>query len=111
MKYHKIKNVPLETCTCEQKIAYNLAFSHYTIYIKSYNNAPFAFQKSTIIHRAVNDMIKHYKNSYDYVEGKYNIDAIFCALNAGLENYFNTKYKILSSYEDIGKIFPANYLK
>lgn len=27
VKYHKIRNVPLEVCSAEQKIAYNLAFN------------------------------------------------------------------------------------
>ena len=27
MKYHKIRNIDIKTCTAEQKIAYNMAFS------------------------------------------------------------------------------------
>jgi hypothetical protein len=44
------------------------------------------------------------------VKSKFDIDAIFCCLNAGLENYLNSKYHIIASYEEIGKIFPALYL-
>ena len=36
MKYHKIKNIPLEVCTAEQKIAYNLASSYADLFIKQY---------------------------------------------------------------------------
>ena len=105
MKYHKIKNIPLTICTAEQKIAYNLACSNYRNYIDTYNKMPMQFQKDAIIHRAINDMIKLYGNN-----NKYNIDAIASCLRAGFENYINGKYHILSSYEDIGRMFPAYYL-
>ena len=50
-------------------------------------------------------------HTFDYRETwkKYDIDAIQAALNAGMENYFNG-CSILSSYEEIGKTFPALYL-
>lgn len=110
MKYHKINNIPLETCTAEQKIAYNLAFAHYDLFLKEYNRMPTGHARAEVIHHAARKMIEWYKGGYSYTN-KYNIDLIFSALLAGLENYFNTKYKILSSYKEIGKIFPANYLK
>lgn len=37
-------------------------------------------------------------------------DAIFSALLAGLYNYLSN-FHIFSSYEDIGRAFPAHYLK
>ena len=43
-------------------------------------------------------------------KGKYDIDGIFSALNAGLEDYFNAKYHILTTHEEVGKMFPALYL-
>ena len=109
MKYHKIKNIPLEVCTAEQKIAYNLASSYSDLFVKKYHNMPCQFQKSELIHNAVCKMLEWYQSSYNF-SNKYNIDAIFSALNAGLENYFNAKHSILSSYVEIGKMFPAHYL-
>ena len=109
LKYHKIKNVPLEVCTAEQKIAYNLAHSNIYIIKESYDRCTTGIQKSDIVSEAVNMCITNWKNSYSY-QSKYNIDAIFSALMAGMEGYMNTKYHILQSYEEIGKMFPANYL-
>lgn len=109
LKYHKIRNVPLEVCTAEQKIAYNLAWSNIDIIKKSYDRCMTGTQKSDVVLEAVNMCIRHWKNSYSH-ENKYNIDAIFSALMAGMEKYINTKYHILLSYDEIGKMFPANYL-
>lgn len=108
MKYHKIRNISMNICTCEQKIAYNLAFSHAHIFKNEYNRMPMQFQKSNVIHEAVKFCMKQW--SYNEKTSKYNIDAIFCALNAGLENYFKNNCPILASYEDIGNAFPARYL-
>lgn len=111
MKYHKIKNVPLDVCTAEQKIAYNLAFSNYALFEKQYHALPMHFQKRDLISYAVHKMIDMYKCGYHYIDGKYNIDAIFSALNAGFENYLCADYHILTNYKDIGNMFPANYLE
>lgn len=112
LKYHKIKNIPLEVCTAEQKIAYNLAFSNISIIEKTYNKCMTGIQKSSVVSEAVNLCMNQWANSYDYEsrQKKYNIDAIFSALMAGMERYINEKYHILNSYEEIGKMFPANYL-
>lgn len=99
----------METCTAEQKIAYNLAFSHGEYYRKAYKRMPMQFQKSEIITTAAREMISLYRAGYTYVPGKYNEDMIFSALVSGLENYFNGA-PILSSYDQIGRTFPANYL-
>lgn len=96
MKYHKIRNVPMNVCTAEQKIAYNIAFAHYEIAGTYHSYA-----------EAAQNFVSWCKDSIK----NYDIDAVFCALNAGLENYCKAKYRILSSYEEIGRMFPANYLK
>ena len=108
MKYHKIKNVPLNICTAEQKIAYNLAFSNVHIFKKAYDLSPMQFQKSEVIHDAVNFCLRMW--SYNKNVSKYDIDAIFCALNAGIEEYIKKGCPILASYEDISKMFKAYYL-
>ena len=104
MTYHKIKNIPLTECTAEQKIAYNLAFMYYD------NRLPMQLQKSELVYTSIREMLDLYRMGRDYKAGKYNEDAIFCALNSGFENYLKAKYHILSSYKEIGEMFPANYL-
>ena len=109
MKYHKICNIPMNICTCEQKIAYNLAFAHAHIFRKAYNLSPMQFQKCEVIHEAVEFCMKMW--GYNDKAYKYDTDAIFCALNAGIENYIANNCPILASYENIGEMFPAYYLK
>ncbi len=108
MKYHKIKNVSLNVCTAEQKIAYNLAFSHAHIFKKAYNLSPMQFQKNEVVHEAVQFCMKMW--GYNEKADKYNADAIFCALNAGIEDYIKNNCPILASYEKISETFTANYL-
>ena len=106
MTYHKIKNIPLSVCTAEQKIAYNLSFMYYDTVIKEYNQLPMQFQKTELINKSIQKIMELYRSN----KTKYDEDAIFSALNAGLENYINLKYHVLMSYKEIGEAFPANYL-
>lgn len=115
MKYHKIRNIPLNVCTAEAKIAYNLAFAYATEYRNTYKKCAASVSGiaiSDFIHEAVNWCMKMWKdgNPYQTTPNKYDIDLIFCCLNAGMENYFKGDYAILSSYEEIGRTFPSRYL-
>lgn len=111
MKYHKIQNVEKSVCTAEQKIAYNIAFrlhiSHGDDFkkINDINHGAAVAWSATLAREGMNT----YRASYAYNPQKYDDDAIFSALLAGLYNYLSD-FHILSSYEDIGRIFPAHYL-
>ena len=107
MKYHKIRNVPLAVCTAEQMQAYNFSCLYYDEIKKAYNKCTCNFQKADVIREGVKYIMNRLSEN---VKSKFDIDAIFCCLNAGLENYLNSKYHIIASYEEIGKIFPALYL-
>lgn len=104
MKFHKIRNVPIEVCTAEAKIAYNYAFNYLDIIQNAYNKCTCNFQKKDVILEGVKLIME---NLSENAKNRYDIDAIFCCLNAGLEGYINEKYHILSSYEEIGKIFKS----
>lgn len=110
MKYHNIPGIKKTVCTAEQKIAYNLAFRAYIRYgdaWKAQGENITAAEKS----RAAHEIIKNEMREYGYTDtGKYNVDAIFAALNAGLEKYLDNPF-IASSYEKIGAAFPAFYLE
>ena len=111
MKYHKIRNVNLNVCTCEQKIAYDLAFRAHISFQDKFNDA---IKISNIcafnLVMEIRDFeLRNYRNAYGYNPGKYDEDAIFSALNAGLMNYLKNPF-IAWEYEQIGKAFPANYL-
>ena len=115
MKYHKIRNVPLEVCTAEAKIAYNLASTYATEYRNAYKKNTSNISRiavSDLVSETVNWCIKMWKDGepHQTTPDKYDIDAIFCCLNAGMENYFKSDYTILSDYKEIGKIFPSLYL-
>ncbi|MGN0595002.1 MAG: hypothetical protein ACI4I6_07580 [Hominimerdicola sp.] len=106
MKCHKIRNVPLEACTVEQKIAYNLALCWRDIILKEYNNALTPSKKTEVISLYVNKLMHNYTLGYDYIPGEYNEDAIRSALCAGLEGFINTRYYIFVSYKEIEELFP-----
>lgn len=108
MKYHKIRNVPIDVCTAEQKIAYNLAFANtYELSIE-YHAAQSGIIRAEIVRDAVNCCMTCW--SYGPCNnGRYNTDAIFCALNAGIEKYLQ-KREIFTDYKQVGEAFPAYYL-
>ena len=112
MKYHKIANVDKSVCTCEQKIAYNIAFRLHISYADQFSEVnainPGAARSNCA--DLAREGLKWYKMSYSYKPGKYDEDAIFSALLAGLYDYLSN-FHIFSSYEDIGRAFPAHYLK
>lgn len=112
MNYHKIKNVDMSVCTCEQKIAYNYATTYAIKYRDTWRNTAskyFEFQRSDFIHDAVQWCMKLLMNNSEIMK-KYDVDAIQATLNTGMRNYFESDRTILSSYEDIGRMFPADYL-
>lgn len=111
MKYHKIPNVEKTVCTAEQKIAYNLASNIPFNLVEEWKNSfesGFEVNKAATIAKIIKWLLTFYN------DGRYDKDAIFCCLNAGLQSYLeNSKSKtgrILTSYEEVGKAFPALYL-
>lgn len=113
MKYHKIRNVPLGVCTAEAKIAYNVAFLHLADYRTAWKKQAAkccGIAKADFIAEAKNWAMSFILNDREICQ-RYNIDAIDCCLRAGIEDYFNADYAILTSYAEIGKIFKSYYLK
>lgn len=109
MKYHKIRGVAMETCSAEQKAAYNLAFrlhiSHGEKYKKIAASCP-RFVLAEAEDQLLTDAVKQWKRDGD---PRLDIDAVFSALRAGLHNYLLRPF-IASDYEKIGKAFPAKYM-
>ena len=108
MQYHNISGIKKAVCTAEQKIAYNLAQSHKEFITNAYNASVLGCDKNHVIRKSCYDLVNLFKRNYP--DSKYDIDAIFCCLGAGLEEYIKNGSKILWSYEEIGKAFPAYYL-
>ena len=110
MKYHKIRNIPLDVCTAEQKIAYNIAFRAHISFQDKFDEARKKSQicVSEIVDKIISAEMKCWK--LDHGKSAYNIDAIFSALRAGLEKYLENPF-IASDYGKIGKAFPAHYLE
>lgn len=106
MTYHKIRNVEKSVCTSEQKIAYNCAFRIWINYGDRITSLPTVVAQD----EAEKWAIKIYIDDLIRQGCRYNIDAVFCALNAGLHDYLFGDYHIISSYTDVGRAFPANYL-
>lgn len=110
MKHHKIRGVDLNVCTAEQKIAYNLAFRAHITFEETYKKAfaVSAICASEVLEQILDFEMSSFRASYSYT-GKYNEDAIKSALRAGLSDYL-LHFHLYSTYEEIGKAFPAYYL-
>lgn len=103
MKLHKIRNVPLDVCCAEQKIAYNMAFCIHINRGEEY----LALQdskKPAAIERMIKEALADYRNAYTYLPGKYNEDAIAKALRNGLASYLETFF-IATDFQRIGAVF------
>lgn len=98
MKFHKIRGIEKSVCTAEQKIAYNYAFSDYEWVMRS----------NMELWQYLDNVTNRIKNN-ETIMKKYDIDAIIHCLRQGFINYCKEKYHILSSYEEIGKMFPPLY--
>lgn len=108
MKYHKIRNVSKEVCTAEQKIAYNLARARYSVHKKEFDRVNTANPGA-----ARNDcerLVCLWMDIYTYGDKvRYDVDAIACALRSGIYDFMCNPF-IATSYEQVGRAFPANYL-
>ena len=89
MKKHKIRNVNIEICCCEQKIAYNYLFSYITCEMSEMDIR----WVKTIVYKDIyaREDMKRYWREY--------IFALFCD---NLQKYIDNKTPIFSSYEQIG---------
>ena len=108
MQYHKIRGIPLDVCTAEQKIAYNLAFNAHIGIGDKYRQARkiSAICADELLHDRLQIEWNEWKRQSN---GKYNDDAIYSCLLAGLAEYLMNPF-IATDYESIGKAFPAHYL-
>ncbi len=97
MNFHKIRNIDKSVCTAEQKIAYNYALSDYLWVMKSDLELYEYLQN-------VSERIKNDRNMF-----KYDINAIIHCLRNGFIDYCKMKYHIVTSYEEIGRIFYSMY--
>ena len=84
------------------KNCYNIAFRIYINHETEYKKIPTESARA----EAREKLTRLYLKSID--GKKYNIDAIFTALNAGLEKYLNKNF-IACNYEEVGEAFPINY--
>ena len=98
MKFHKIRGIEKSVCTAEQKIAYNYASADRDWILRS--NMELWQYLDDVAARAQ-------KNAA--ISKKYDIDAIIHCLRQGLVNYLGAKYHILTSYKEIGDMFPSLY--
>lgn len=109
MKYHKIRNVEKTVCAAEQMIAYNIAFRQHISYQSDFDqvNACDPEAAASYCEKLVNNGLARFRMAPDYKPGKFDEEAISYSLNAGLYGYLLKPF-IASSYETIGKAFPAS---
>lgn len=106
IKCRKINGVNKNVCTCEQKIAYNYAFSWRDTYKRKSAECFTAIQKDEVFHDIIDFVIRDVTQRPDMK--KYNVDAIIIAFTQGFMNYVDNFF-IASDYEKIGKVFCIPY--
>lgn len=107
MKVRKIRNVPKDECVAEQKIAYNIAFRIHINHGNQIRAAELAMHKNDLLVQARDLYLKEFQRDYNQ-KNRYNIDAIFVALNQGLRDYIEKPF-IASDYKQIGECFKIPY--
>ena len=87
-KPHKIPNVDVNICNCEQKIAYNYLFA----------NCDIPKEKAL-------DIIQNRLSRNEKVKNKYDIDLIYHYVLSSFDRYmkYNNSH-ILTSYAEIGSV-------
>lgn len=106
IKCRKIRNVEKSICTCEQKIAYNYAFSYVEVGKKLFNSDIAESGKAHGMHDIESMVLAGIKRNG--IDKEYNVDAIMIAFRNGFRNYCE-KFFIASDYETIGKCFKIPY--
>lgn len=106
MKCKKIAGVEKSICTCEQKIAYNYAFSWVEVYNRRCQECETEIQKNEVLQDIIDFIISDI--SRNETMKKYNVDAIITAFRNGFTNYCKNFF-IASDYETIGKVFIIPY--
>lgn len=97
MTFHKIRGIEKTICTAEQKIAYNYASADYD----------WAMRSDMELWQYLDNVANRIKA--DEKMKKYDIDAIIHCLRNGFIDFCKSKYHILTSYEEIGNMFPSLY--
>lgn len=85
---HKIPGVDKSVCSCEQKLAYDYALD---------------FKGLSVSGAAAGKMLLEWKKE----DTRYNWAAVAHLLSLYLDKFRAAEYHILSSYEDVGKMFPV----
>lgn len=106
IKCKKLNGVEKSICTCEQKIAYNYAFSWCYTYKRRTKECTTAIQKAEVLQDIIDFVTKDILRREDMK--KYNPDAIIIAFRQGFVDYCNNFF-IASNYEKIGSVFCIPY--
>ena len=105
-RHHKIRGVPIEVCSAEQKIAYNIAFYGHISLGDEYRNALRVSKNRAdqILNEIIDIEFGSWMRTYS-PRNNYDDDAIKECLIAGLADYLVRPF-IASDYETVGRAFP-----
>lgn len=106
IKCKKLNGVEKSICTCEQKIAYNYAFSWCDTYKRRTKDCITEIQRKEALQDIIDFITSDILRREDIK--KYNPDAIIIAFRQGFVDYCNNFF-IASSYEKIGSVFKIPY--
>lgn len=91
-RYHKIRNVDVEDCTCEQMVAYNISFSNYDWILRSGKDY------KVLLKEIVDRLYKQKEFS------RFNMETVYEALMNGFNEYSHYPF-IATDYKRIGDTF------
>lgn len=113
MKYHKIRGVPLNVCTAEQKIAYNIMFAEKDCVLRRMKTVENPADGMQLFRNSIPVLAHKFAADFsrNYPDCRVDIDGVCSALMNGMEKYVLGEKDIAWSYEEIGKMFPALYLE
>lgn len=104
--YHQINQVPIEVCSAEQKLAYNMTKKSYTLFRSRWSKAKNDLAKTRIAADIVTFAVDTIESAKSKPEYKYDMSEAVKIMYLNLFDYMeNPKIIDPKAYAEIGKTF------
>ena len=104
--YHQINQIPIEVCSAEQKLAYNMTRKSYTLFQSRWNKAKNDLAKTRIAADIVTFAVDTIESAKSKSKEKYDMSAAVKIMYLNLFDYMeNPKVIDPEAYAEIGKAF------
>ena len=104
--YHQINQIPIEVCSAEQKLAYNMTKKFYSLFRSQWNNAKDDLTRTKIAADIVTIAVDTIESTRSKSKEKYDMSEAVKIMYLNLFDYMeNPKIIDPDSYAEIGKAF------